>query len=98
MIDQEVILFASGDLRRSANLTCWPAQQDLECYLTNAFNSHGLAVRRGHPYKPDQGHGFLASQREGMDAFADIDPDAPIRCCSGGLAIFAPCTSRAHLS
>jgi len=78
MIDHEVILFASGDLRRSANVTCWPAQEDLERRLTAAFASHGLAVRRGHPYKPDEGHGFLASQREGMDAFAAIDPKAPI--------------------
>ena len=78
MMDQEVILFASGDLRRSANLACWPAQQDLERRLTDAFDLHGLAVRRGHPYKSDEGHGFLASQREGMDAFVDIDPDASI--------------------
>ena len=78
MIDKEVILFASGDLRRSANVTCWPAQQDLERRVTAAFASHGLAVRRGHPYKPDEGHGFLASQREGMDAFAAIEPNAPI--------------------
>jgi hypothetical protein len=33
---------------------------------------------RSHPYKSDQKHGFIASQREGIEAFRNVDPDAPI--------------------
>ena len=77
-MSQDILLFASGDLRQSANEVCWPAQADLEARLARAVESFGRRLMRAHPVKPDLGHGFLASQREGMDAFADIAPDAPI--------------------
>src|SRR5690554_2493665 len=75
---KEIILFASGDLRESANVQCWPAQKAMEDKLAGALSKFGYTVRRGHPFKPDLGHGFIASQREGMDAFATIDPDAKV--------------------
>ncbi len=73
---QEVVLVTSGDLRQSANEICWPAQQELETELTNCFQKHGVAVRRAFPVDPRKGHGFISSQRMGMDIFAEIDPDA----------------------
>ena len=78
MIGTKAYLFASGDLRIAANKTCWPAQENLEKKLVAALSRFGMEVVRGHPYKADVAHGFLASQREGMDAFADIDTDAPV--------------------
>ena len=78
MSTKEIILFASGDLRESANVQCWPAQKAMEDKLAGALSKFGYTVRRGHPFKPDLGHGFIASQREGMDAFATIDPDAKV--------------------
>lgn len=75
---KEILLFASGDLRQEANRECWPAQADMERRLTAAVEAEGHLLRRAHPVKPDQEHGFLASQREGMDAFAGIDPVAPV--------------------
>ncbi|MCO5731387.1 fucose isomerase [Rhizobium sp. SSA_523] len=75
---REIALFASGDLRLSANQQCWPTQQAMEQKLTEVLRRLGWSVRRGHPYKPAERHGFLASQREGMDAFAAIDPDMPV--------------------
>ena len=30
------------------------------------------------PYKADQEHGFISSQREGMNVFASLDPKAPL--------------------
>ncbi len=71
-------LVASGDLRESANQMCWPAQQDMESRLTKAIEALGHTVHRAHEVKPDRGHGFIASQREGMDVFAQIDPESPV--------------------
>lgn len=71
-------LFASGDSRESANVTCWPAQEAIETALVRECNALGVEVVRGHAFDADRGHGFLSSQRQGMDAFAAIDPDAPV--------------------
>ena len=77
-MSKEILLFASGDLRDSANKVCWPAQAEMEEKLIASVKAKGHVVRRAHPFKPDIGHGFLASQREGMNAFIGIDPEAPI--------------------
>ena len=73
-----VLLVASGDLRLSANQVCWPAQKALEKALTHALAEQGVMVKRAHPYKPKVKHGFIASQREGIEIFRDLDPDAPL--------------------
>jgi L-fucose isomerase-like protein len=75
---QEAVLVASGDLRETANRLGWPAQAELERYVNAAFARHGVTVRRGHPVDAATGHGFISSQRMGMDVFASIDRDAPI--------------------
>lgn len=46
----EVFLIASGDLRLSANQTCWPAQTEMERLISAAFVSEGITVRRAHSY------------------------------------------------
>src|SRR5262249_57453087 len=38
----------------------------------------GYDLVRAHPYKEDQGHGFIQSQKEGMEVFRTIDRKAPI--------------------
>jgi hypothetical protein len=38
----------------------------------------GHKLVRAHPYKPELKHGFIDSQKEGMEVFATVDPDAPI--------------------
>jgi hypothetical protein len=73
-----VLLVANGDLRQSANEKCWPAQEAMERKLGAAVAEHGWKVERAHPYKADLRHGFIASQKEGMEVFATIDPDAPL--------------------
>lgn len=77
-MNREIVLIASGDLRESANVQCWPAQEAMEKSLVEAFERLGGHVRRGHPVKKDKGHGFIATQREGMEVFRSIDPDAPL--------------------
>jgi hypothetical protein len=74
----EVLLIASGDLRQSANKVCWAAQAEMEKELTAALKAEGYTLRRAHPYRDDLGHGFISSQRMGMDVFLQIHPDAPI--------------------
>lgn len=73
-----VQLVASGDLRLSANQTCWAAQDAMEKALAAAVAAEGYDLVRSHPYKEDEGHGFIASQREGIEVFRNVDPDAPL--------------------
>ncbi len=76
--ENEVYLVASGDLRLSANQECWAAQHEMEEALKKAVSANGYKIVRAHQYKEKEKHGFLASQREGMDTFAKIDPTAPL--------------------
>ncbi|MBE3639628.1 fucose isomerase [Mangrovicoccus algicola] len=73
-----ITLVASGDLRESANIQCWPAQAAMEARLAQVLEGMGHRLQRAHGVKDGAGHGFIASQREGMDIFAAIDPDAPL--------------------
>lgn len=71
-------LVASGDLRASANEKCWPAQAAMEKKLTEVLKSLGYTLKRMHPYKDGLKHGFIGSQKEGMEVFAQIDPTTPL--------------------
>ncbi len=75
---KQVLLVASGDLRLSANQNCWAKQKELEDDLAKAIAAAGYELVRAHPYKEDQKHGFIASQKEGLEVFADIDPMAKL--------------------
>lgn len=83
---QTALLVASGDLRASANIGCWPAQQSMEARAEEAFRRFGWTLRRVHGEKSVYDaagrllgrHGFVSSQKEGMDLFATLDPDAPL--------------------
>ena len=75
---RQVLLVASGDLRQSANQNCWEKQKEMEDALGRAVADAGYDLVHAHPYKPDQKHGFICSQKEGMEVFADIDPKAPL--------------------
>jgi len=72
----EVLLITSGDLRLSANQECWPAQRDMEEKLAAAFARKGCSLVRAHPYNEKEKHGFISSQRMGMDVFMNIHPQA----------------------
>jgi hypothetical protein len=73
-----VLLVANGDLRASANEVCWSAQRAMEQTLAAAVARAGGKLVRAHPYKPKQKHGFIGSQKEGMEIFSRIDPRAPL--------------------
>src|SRR5688500_3445607 len=75
---KQVQLIANGDLRPAANQACWAAQAEMEFELTRAIEAQGFQLVRAHPYREEQGHGFTASQSEGMCVFAGIDPKTPL--------------------
>jgi hypothetical protein len=72
----EAIMVSSGDSRHSANQVCWPAQREVEQKIVEAFAAEGIVVKKAHACDPQLGHGFIWSQRMGMDVFANIDPQA----------------------
>lgn len=71
-------LIASGDLRPKANLAGWPTQVQMEADVTAAFAEFGWTVRRANPVDPATGHGFISSQRMGLEVFKSIPADAPL--------------------
>jgi hypothetical protein len=74
----EVLLITSGDLRLSANQACWDAQREMEEKLTAAFAQKGIKLVRAFPYNEKEKHGFISSQRMGMDVFMNIHPEAKL--------------------
>ncbi|NNC13552.1 fucose isomerase [Planctomonas sp. JC2975] len=75
---QTLYTVASGDLRPSANVKCWPTQQKLEDDFAAAAASFGWSIQRAHPYDAEKGHGFIDSQRAGIEVFKEIPVDAPV--------------------
>ena len=71
-------LIASGDLRLSANRVCWPEQEKMEAALGKALAAEGWKIQRAHGLDRAKGHGFIDSQKMGMEVFRAIDPDAPL--------------------
>jgi len=69
---------ANGDLRTSANQKCWPEQARVEAVLTRAFRAEGWKLVRAHAYDPAKRHGFIDSQKRGLEVFRQLDPDAPL--------------------
>ncbi|HOK45194.1 MAG TPA: fucose isomerase [Bryobacteraceae bacterium] len=43
-----------------------------------AIRREGREVERGHPYDPVKGHGFIDSQKYGIEVFRRIPPEAPL--------------------
>lgn len=71
-------LITSGDLRESANVGGWPTQQALEAGVTSVFDDLGWSVVRAFDVDPETGHGFISSQRMGLEVFKNIPVDAPL--------------------
>ena len=78
MSSQTVYLVANGDLRESVNRTCQPAQAAMEAQIIAAVEREGWTVRRGHPFDELKGHGFIDSQKYGMEVFKSIPNDVPL--------------------
>jgi hypothetical protein len=87
---KKVFIVASGDSRPSANVECWPAQAAVEAKLTGAISRAAQAaqmqveVKRAHAYDTTQQHGFIWSQRMGLDVFRAIPRDAAVIVVEAG--------------
>ena len=73
-----IYLVASGDLRLAANQNCEPAQAAMEARISDAITKLGGTIRRAHPFDPEKKHGFIDSQKSGMDVFKTIPATAPL--------------------
>jgi len=71
-------LMASGDLRLSANQKCWPAQCKMEALLAKSIKGEGWNLVRAHGFDPAKNHGFIDSQKMGMEVFRHLDHRAPL--------------------
>ncbi|MGN6273834.1 MAG: fucose isomerase [Protaetiibacter sp.] len=76
--ERTAYLIASGDLRESANVAGWPTQAQMEADVTAALADLGWQVVRANEVDPSTGHGFISSQRMGLEVFTRIPPDAPL--------------------
>jgi hypothetical protein len=76
--EKQAYLVCSGDLRPSANLSCWSVQAEMEKQLTKAVEAEGWTVKRAHDYDEEKQHGFIDYQRMGIEVFKTIDPHAPL--------------------
>lgn len=76
--ERTAYLIPSGDLRESANVPAWPFQQELERVVGEVVGAAGWQVRRAFEPDPELGHGFIRSQRMGMEVFTHIPPEAPL--------------------
>ena len=78
MMNQTIYMIASGDLRLAANQKCEAAQSAMEKKIVAAVEKLGGTVKRAHEFDEDKKHGFIDSQKRGMEVFRTIPPDAPL--------------------
>jgi hypothetical protein len=76
--EKRVYLVSSGDLRLSANQSCWAAQAAMEKELEQAINAAGWQLVRAHAYDEVKQHGFIDSQRMGIEVFKKIPKNVPL--------------------
>jgi len=50
----------------------------MEKTLSRAINAEGWKVVRAHPYDAKRQHGFIDSQKMGLEVFRKLHPDAPL--------------------
>jgi hypothetical protein len=77
-MNQPIMMVANGDLRLAANQKCWPVQTEVEEAVRAAISELGHEVHRAHAYDAVKGHGFIDSQKRGIEVFRTIPPEAPL--------------------
>lgn len=75
---KKIIVVASGDLRLDANQVGWKFQEKMEQQLEDTLKEFGFQMQRGHRYDPEKRHGFIDSQKMGMEVFRKLDSHTPI--------------------
>ena len=75
---RQVYLLANGDLRLSANQVCWAEQSKMEATLAKALKAEGWTAGRAHAFDRKKKHGFIDSQKRGLEVFRPLAPDATL--------------------
>ena len=75
---RQVYLMSNGDLRLSANQKCWPEQAKMERTLARTLKAEGWTAVRAHAFDKQKKHGFIDSQKAGMEIFRRMDDRAPL--------------------
>ena len=75
---KQVYIVANGDLRLSANQVCWAEQSKMEATLAKALKAEGWTAVRAHAFDRKKKHGFIDSQKRGLEVFRTIDPNATL--------------------
>ncbi len=73
-----IYLISNGDFRDIANENTWPLQKETLKEVAKAFKQLGYKTKILPEYNEKRKHGFISKQCEGADAFAQIDPKAPV--------------------
>ncbi len=90
-------LVANGDLRIEANQKCEAAQAAMEKQLIAAVEKEGTSVKRAHPFDPEKKHGFIDSQKYGMQVFKTIPAEAPLIVAESVWQVQSPSPARPRL-
>src|SRR5437762_637489 len=72
---KQICLMANGDLRFSVNQKCWLEQVRMETIFTKVFKVEGWKTVRAYFYDLVKQHGFIDSQKMGMEVFRRLDLD-----------------------
>ena len=67
----------------------------MEGTLAGALRAEGWKVVRAHAFDKAKKHGFIDSQKMGMEVFRSIDPQAPLIVAESRLAVQSSCAPRA---
>src|SRR5688500_5839778 len=78
MMNRLVYWVVIADLGFSANQKCWAEQAKMEAMLVRAVEGFGREVKRAHEFDAAKGHGFIDSQRMGLEVFRGIPKDASL--------------------
>ena len=70
-MSEPILVVANGDLRLAANQKCWPVQAEVEASVRSDPRT-GYDVQRAHDYDPAKKHGFIDSQKRGIEVFRTI--------------------------
>lgn len=75
---QPILIVANGDLRLSANQKCWPVQAEVEEAVRAVIVEFGHETHRAHAFDPIKAHGFIDSQKRGIEVFRTIPTESPL--------------------
>lgn len=75
---KKILLVSSGDLRLEANQVGWKFQTLMEQQLEASLSQLGYKIQRGHMFDPVKQHGFIDSQKMGIEVFKKLDTEMPV--------------------